>query len=100
MLLLPAALTASEATPALRLLGEALQREQAAEVTVDASALRHFDSSALAVLLECSRLAAAAGKPFNVRGAPAKLAALARLYGVDGLLWADAERAAPGTAES
>ncbi|MBC7717816.1 MAG: STAS domain-containing protein, partial [Pseudorhodobacter sp.] len=44
------------------------------------------DSSALAVLLECQRLAQASGRSFAVRGAPAKLAQLAQLYGMDELL--------------
>ena len=38
--------------------------------------------SALAVLLECQRLARGWGKGFAVKGAPAKLNELARLYGV------------------
>ena len=43
-------------------------------------------TTALAVLLECHRAADAWGKPFELRHAPPKLAALARLYGVDTLL--------------
>jgi len=57
-----------------------------AEVVVDAGALRQFDSSALAVLLECRRQALAAGKAFAVRGAPERLRQLARVYGVDALI--------------
>ena len=53
---------------------------------MDASALNDFDSSALAVLLECRRRAQAAGRPFRVDGAPLKLVELARLYGVDAAL--------------
>ena len=53
---------------------------------IDASALKDFDSSALAVLLECRRIAQASGKAFTVRGVPAPLAELAGLYGVDELL--------------
>ena len=49
---------------------------------VDASALTAFDSSALAVLLECRRVAIATGQVFSVSGAPARLAQLATLYGV------------------
>ena len=55
-------------------------------VVVEASALRQFDSSALAVLLECRRQALAAGKAFAVRGAPERLLQLARVYGVDSLI--------------
>ena len=51
-------------------------------VVLDASALRQFDSSALAVMLACRREAMAAGKTFAVQGLPARLAQLAGLYGV------------------
>lgn len=53
---------------------------------VDASALQVFDSSALAVLLECRRSALAAHQPFAVHGLPPALAGLAALYGVSELL--------------
>ena len=86
MLLLPATLTAVEARATLRMLTQALWSEPDGGVVVDASALQHFDSAALAVLLECQRQAQAWGRAFAVRQAPAKLAALARLYGVDVLL--------------
>ena len=86
MLLLPASVTAREANDARRLFMQALKSEIGAAVVVDASNLTHFDSSALAVLLDCHRAADAWGKPFELRSAPPKLAALARLYGVDALL--------------
>lgn len=86
MLLLPESVVAASARDTLRMLALALKRESEAEVTVDASALRQFDSSVLAVLLESQRLAHAWGKGFGVRGAPAKLSQLAKLYGVDELL--------------
>ena len=38
------------------------------------------------MLLEIDRLAQAWGRAFAIRAAPAKLAALAKLYGVDALL--------------
>ncbi len=53
---------------------------------VDASAMTDSDSATIALLLEARRQAEAAGRGFEVRGAPAKLTDLARLYGVDGLL--------------
>ena len=53
---------------------------------IDASALQVFDSSALAVLLECRRSALAAQHSFAVRGLPGALAGLAALYGVAELL--------------
>ena len=86
MLLLPASVTAREANDTRRLLAQALRAEADPEVVVDGSNLTQFDSSALAVLLECQRAAGAAGKPFVLRNAPPKLAALAKLYGVDVLL--------------
>ncbi len=86
MLVLPAILTTREARDTLRMLSQALPRETDAAVVVDASALEQLDTSAIAVLLECRRLAQAWGKPFELRRAPAKLAALARLYGVAELL--------------
>ena len=87
MLLLPATLTAHEARDTLRMLKQALQTEgSGTAVVVDAGPLQHFDSAALAVLLEIDRLAEAWGRRFAIRSAPAKLAALAKLYGVDALL--------------
>ncbi len=86
MLLLPATITAAEARETLQLLSQALQREPDKGVVVDAGNLQRFDSAALAVLLECQRLAQSWGKGFAVRNLPPKLAALSRLYGVDSLL--------------
>jgi phospholipid transport system transporter-binding protein len=96
MLILPATLTSREARDTQRMLTQALRqqgptKEAAAgdsipEVTVDASGLQRFDSAALAVLIECHRLAQAQGRGFAVRQAPPKLVELAGLYGVDGLL--------------
>ncbi len=86
MLLLPATITALEARDTLALLAQALQREADPDVVVDAANLQRFDSAALAVLLECQRLAQAWGKGFAVRNAPPKLVSLALLYGVDALL--------------
>jgi phospholipid transport system transporter-binding protein len=86
MLVLPEVLTLGEANTTLRMLEQALRSDDAATLTVDASALRSFDSAAVAVLLECRRLARAWSKGFEVRGAPAKLTDLVRLYGVDELL--------------
>ena len=87
MLLLPATLTSREARVTLRMLQQALQSEGSeTPVVVDAGSLQQLDSAALAVLLEIERLAVAWGRAFVMRGVPAKLAALAKLYGVDVLL--------------
>jgi phospholipid transport system transporter-binding protein len=86
MLLLPATLTMNEARDALAMLEQALRREPEADIQIDASSLQQFDTAAIAVLLECQRLAHAWGKGLAVRHTPAKLAALAKLYGVDSLM--------------
>ncbi len=87
MLLLPATLTSREAKATLRMLKQALQTEGAeGPVVVDAGPLNHLDSAALAVLLELDRLAGAWGRSFAVRGAPPKLSALAKLYGIETIL--------------
>jgi phospholipid transport system transporter-binding protein len=85
MLMLPAEITHSSARACAHMLGQALQQSEAA-VVADASALSRFDSSALAVLLECRREAQMAGKTFSVRALPVRLRALASMYGVAELL--------------
>ena len=84
MLVLPAELTHSQANTCLGMLRARAARAE--QVLVDASALTRFDSSALAVLLECRRDALHDGKPFAVRGLPARLQELAQVYGVRELL--------------
>jgi phospholipid transport system transporter-binding protein len=86
MLLLPESLTLREARDAMRLLKATLESESDTLLTVDGSQLQRFDSSALAVLLECRRLAQAWGKRFELQAVPPKLLELARLYGIDELL--------------
>jgi phospholipid transport system transporter-binding protein len=86
VLLLPEALTLVEARDTLRLLKVSLEREAEPLLVVDGAQLRRFDSSALAVLLECRRLAEAWGKRFELHSLPEKLVELARLYGMDGVL--------------
>jgi phospholipid transport system transporter-binding protein len=96
MLLLPATLTSREACVTLRMLKQALQSEGSdGPVVVEAGPLQTLDSSAVAVLLEVQRLARAWGRAFVVRGVPPKLAALAKLYGVDVLLLKPETAAAP-----
>lgn len=57
-----------------------------AQVVLDASAVKVFDSAALAVLLGCRRAAQEVGKQLIVQGLPKGLQSMAALYGVDGLL--------------
>ena len=68
------------------MLAQALRSEPGKLAVADASALLHFDSSALAVLLECRREALALGKSFAVTQLHPRLRALAALYGVGELL--------------
>jgi phospholipid transport system transporter-binding protein len=86
MLLLPATVTMQEARNARAMLAQALKREPEGPVVIDASGLQQFDTSVIALLLECERLAQSWGKGFGVRNVPVKLASLAKLYGVDSLL--------------
>ncbi len=85
---LPATLTLAQARAAWEQLAQAGPRDAAAApmFSVDATALREFDTAALALLLQARRQAQAEGRGFEVAGAPHKLVQLARLYGVDGLL--------------
>ncbi len=64
------------------------------ELQVNASELQDFDSSALSLLLGAGRLCAEHGLRLRVMGAPTKLRELARLYGIDGLLWPAEEQLA------
>ncbi|MDF1484749.1 STAS domain-containing protein [Ramlibacter sp. H39-3-26] len=87
-LVLPAALTHAQARASLDMLLQGLRahRGPAMAVVADATALVAFDSSALAVLLECRREALAQGHRFSVKGLPPDLGNLAKLYGVGALL--------------
>lgn len=67
-------------------MGKAAGAAADSPVVLDLSTLTRFDSSALAVLLECRRASQALGKGFVVRSLDARLAGLSVLYGVDGLL--------------
>jgi phospholipid transport system transporter-binding protein len=86
VLVLPAELTHAQAPACCRMLAQALRSDPGRQAVADASALLHFDSSALAVLLECRREALALGKTFAVTRLPARLRDLATLYGVAELL--------------
>lgn len=85
MLVLPSDITHANARTCAHMLGQAL-RTQALAVVADASSLQKFDSSAIAVLLECRREAQIQGKSFSVRSLPERLRSLAALYGVAELL--------------
>jgi phospholipid transport system transporter-binding protein len=80
---LPATATLEQAAALWRDMGQATE-------VVDASELKVFDTSAVALLLEARRRAQARGAKFSVQGAPPKLRELAQLYGVEELLSLDA----------
>ena len=86
LLSLPALLTHDQATACAQSLGLGIRAERGDNVVIDASALEKFDSSALAVLLQCRRDSVASGKSFAVTGQPIKLRELANLYGISELL--------------
>ena len=86
MLVLPSELTHAQARACLQMLVQGLRTQNGASVVVDASALQHFDSAALAVLLEFRRECLVAGKHFSIRGLSPRLADLAGLYGIAELL--------------
>ena len=86
MLALPPSVVLGEAQALLGTLRRTIADNPAAPLIVDASALHEFDSSALAVLLECRRLAQSSSRGFVLRDPPARLKQLARLYGVGELL--------------
>lgn len=93
-LALPEILLHEQAVGCLQQLTVRLQSSGAAgaeaprDWVIDASALRDFDSSALAVLLACRRSAHGLGGTLRVQGLPAALRELASVYGVLELLGA------------
>ena len=86
MLVLPTKLTHDDAPACMRMLQQGLKGQADTSTVVDATALAQFDSSALAVLLECRRESSALGRGFSVKGLSPRLRELAALYGVAGLL--------------
>jgi len=86
MIVLPADLTHDQAPACARMLAQAVRAEAGTTVVADAAPLQKFDSSALAVLLECRREALLQRKSFAVKALPARLRDLAGLYGVADLL--------------
>ncbi|MEN9768596.1 MAG: hypothetical protein RLZZ180_226 [Pseudomonadota bacterium] len=84
---LPAVVTHARANACAKALRDALRLSKGADwVQVDASALEQFDSSVLAVLLDCRRRVVAMGWRFTVAHLPERLRQLAGLYGVAELL--------------
>jgi phospholipid transport system transporter-binding protein len=95
MTALPASLTLRDAMSALETLRQSFDADGGAIWRIDASSVTQLDTSALAVLLECARIAAAGQRKLEIVGATARLSDLAHLYGVDGLLGVAVARAEP-----
>jgi phospholipid transport system transporter-binding protein len=85
MLVLPTDITHANARACAHMLAQALRGLQS-PVVADAASLQKFDSSTIAVLLDCRREAQIQGKSFSVRSLPERLRSLAALYGVAELL--------------
>lgn len=86
MVSLPERLTLEQAVPTLAQLRNALLQQPGPTVALDASALREFDSSAVAVLLELRRELQRQGKALSLQRGPQRLHDLVALYGVSELL--------------
>ena len=86
---LPATATLEQAGVLLQQINAAVGAAAGGALRVDASALKDFDTSALALLLHARRAAGKGAVQLTVVGAPPKLRELAVLYGVDELLSLD-----------
>jgi len=88
LLKLPSVLTHAQASDWSRSLKLAMRNAAADNepVIADASSMTQFDSSSLAVLLECRREALVMGRTFWVQGLPPRLRQLAGLYGIAALI--------------
>jgi phospholipid transport system transporter-binding protein len=85
MIVLPAKATHDAMATFSRTLLQAVAAEPQG-VVVDARGLEEFDSSTLALLLECRREALAAGKTFEVLGLPQRMSQLVSVYGIAELI--------------
>lgn len=81
---LPDSVTFDNATKCSAHLKQEIKASSAAgaEVVIDLANIRNFDSSVLAVLLQCRRDVAANGQALTVVNMPERLQELAKLYGV------------------
>ena len=79
----PTTLTMNEAETVL---AQGLQAIAAGDTQIDLGALQHFDSAAIATLLEWQRASSKLGKTLHITRLPQGLDSLAKLYGVEQLL--------------
>ena len=84
-LALPTTLTHAQATAQLAMWAPQLAGLGDEAVTLDCAALQHFDSTALALVLEVGRQARAKGVRLQLRDVPPRLHDLAAVYGIDAL---------------
>ena len=90
MTALPPSLTLKDAQAVLESLRQSFAADSGDTWRIDAAPVTQLDTSALAVLLECSRMAAAGKRKLEIVNPPARMTDLAHLYGVDGLLGVEA----------
>ena len=83
---LPPSLTLRDAPAVLDSLRAAFAADSEPVWRIDAAPVAQLDTSALAVLLECARMAAAGQRKLEIVGIPPRLGDLAQLYGIDELL--------------
>lgn len=95
MTALPASLTLKDAQAVLESLRQSFAADTGDTWRIDAGAVTQLDTSALAVLLECARIAAGAKRKLEILNATPRMSDLAHLYGVDGLLGVDAAEFEP-----
>ncbi len=95
MTALPASLTLKDAPAVLESLRQSFAADGGETWRIDAAPVAQLDTSALAVLLECARMAASAKRRLEIVNPPARMSDLAHLYGVDGLLGVSAEAFEP-----
>jgi len=95
MTALPASLTLKDAQAVLESLRQSFAADSGDTWRIDAAPVAQLDTSALAVLLECARMAADAKRKLEIVNAPARMSDLAHLYGVDSLLGVEAAEFKP-----
>jgi ABC-type transporter Mla MlaB component len=99
----PARIDAENAVEVLAQLSQAIAAGDSGRLAVDLAPLRHFDSSALSLLLALARSRRGAEdpsrqqQPLFLLNPPAKLQELADLYGVAGLLFGAPARVSTGS---
>lgn len=86
MIALPADISGDRAAALLPQLRQQIQSQGVKTLMLDGAAVQRFDSAALALLLECRRLAQTAQSMLTVHNLPAGLLSMAHAYGVDALL--------------